>query len=344
MVGSTRSVVSSASTALWTEQAGPADRHPPLPAASWMETALIALGGAAAALLVYGFAVEPRILASHTEQVELPFLPPECDGCVLAVLADFHVGMRGANIGTVDRAVREILRRRPDAVLLLGDFIYMAEGDLPRQLTRVRDVLRPLSRSGIPGFAVLGNHDYGVSSPGEAARPELVRGVVATLGSLGLQVLHNEAVVLPLRAATCKTLYVGGLGPAWAGEDRTDVLLQQIPPGMPRVVFMHQPESFARLPAGSAPLAIAAHTQGGQIALPFVPRERRTRRISRENAHVAGWIDGYGAPGNRLYVNRGIGFSSVPIRINSPPELTWFVLRSSRSSPPRPPGRGAQEA
>jgi predicted MPP superfamily phosphohydrolase len=40
-----------------------------------------------------------------------------------------------------------------------------------------------------------------------------------------------------------------------------------------------------------------------------------------------GWIPDYGAPGNRLYVNRGIGFSRVPIRINCPPELTWITLR-----------------
>lgn len=42
--------------------------------------------------------------------------------------------------------------------------------------------------------------------------------------------------------------------------------------------------------------------------------------------HADGWIDGYGKAGNRLYVNRGIGMSAVPIRINCPPELTIFTL------------------
>jgi predicted MPP superfamily phosphohydrolase len=54
---------------------------------------------------------------------------------------------------------------------------------------------------------------------------------------------------------------------------------------------------------------------------------------------VDGWIDAsYGAPGNRLYVNRGNGFSTVPVRLNCRPELTIFTLE--RGEPrPRPEAR-----
>ena len=38
------------------------------------------------------------------------------------------------------------------------------------------------------------------------------------------------------------------------------------------------------------------------------------------------WAIHDGAAGNRLYVNRGIGFSYVPVRIDCPPELTLFTL------------------
>jgi hypothetical protein len=34
------------------------------------------------------------------------------------------------------------------------------------------------------------------------------------------------------------------------------------------------------------------------------------------------------AEGNQLYVNRGIGFSLAPVRINCPPELTIDTLWS----------------
>lgn len=49
---------------------------------------------------------------------------------------------------------------------------------------------------------------------------------------------------------------------------------------------------------------------------------------ARENeVHADGWIRNYGNEGNRLYVNRGIGFSVLPLRLNCPPELTLFTLR-----------------
>jgi hypothetical protein len=37
-------------------------------------------------------------------------------------------------------------------------------------------------------------------------------------------------------------------------------------------------------------------------------------------------VQAYGQPGNRLYVNRGIGFSLLPLRINCAPEITVFSL------------------
>ena len=62
------------------------------------------------------------------------------------------------------------------------------------------------------------------------------------------------------------------------------------------------------------------------IRLPFTPEWSWITFRLEDEVHADGWIDGYGAPGNRLYVNRGIGFSVLPIRINCPPEITMFTL------------------
>ena len=59
-------------------------------------------------------------------------------------------------------------------------------------------------------------------------------------------------------------------------------------------------------------------------------RALRGRRFSDEGSGVEGWISHYGQPGNRLYVNRGIGFSVVPARIHAAPELTVFTLTVGR--------------
>ena len=43
--------------------------------------------------------------------------------------------------------------------------------------------------------------------------------------------------------------------------------------------------------------------------------------------HADGWVDDFGAANNQVYINRGIGFSVAPLRLNAPPELTLITLR-----------------
>ena len=99
-----------------------------------------------------------------------------------------------------------------------------------------------------------------------------------------------------------------------------------IPAAAPRMVMMHNPETFAKLPANTAPVAVAGHTHGGQFRIPFAPDWSYKSLTAKDRAKVDGWIDDFGAHGNHLYVNRGIGFSTLPLRINTPPEITVFTL------------------
>jgi hypothetical protein len=68
------------------------------------------------------------------------------------------------------------------------------------------------------------------------------------------------------------------------------------------VVFMHNPNSFSQIPAHAAPLAVAAHTHGGQIRIPFTPEWSWLAFFRSDEVHADGWIDaGFDQPGNRLY-------------------------------------------
>ncbi len=119
-----------------------------------------------------------------------------------------------------------------------------------------------------------------------------------------------------------------GLGSHVAGRDEPKEAVADVPDGAPRVVFMHNPRSFPGLPTGSAPLAVAGHTHGGQVRVPLAPDWSYLWLLQDEDVPVDGWADDYGEPGNRLYVSRGVGFSRIPFRLNCPPELTTFTLAS----------------
>ncbi len=90
--------------------------------------------------------------------------------------------------------------------------------------------------------------------------------------------------------------------------------------------MMRNPSSFGAFPAGTAPVVVAGHTHGGQVRVPFTPEWSWLRTVEEGEVHFAGWIEGFGEPGNRLYVNRGIGFSAAPVRINCRPEVTLSTL------------------
>ncbi|MFB6373642.1 MAG: metallophosphoesterase, partial [Bradymonadaceae bacterium] len=104
--------------------------------------------------------------------------------------------------------------------------------------------------------------------------------------------------------------------------------------GAHRFVTMHHPDTFAKFPAGTAPVTLAGHTHGGQIQLPGLPRWSWIALSKKDEVHADGWIPDYGKAGNDLYVNRGIGMSVVPMRINCVPEMTVMTLQDE----PQPEG------
>lgn len=312
--------------------------------------AVIALLSVVVLLLVWGVLIEPRFFDVEEETVEIPALPAEWEGRQIAVIADLQVGMWFNNTDTLADVVDTIVERRPAAVLIAGDFLYHPtdddgeeevreetqedQADIRYEIEKVNGLLRPLIDAQIPVYAVLGNHDYAMETP-EAVKLEWVaRELAAALEQNGIEVLENRAA--PIRqtgqngapaAAGQNSLYIVGIGSHYAGRAQPAAAVSQVPAGAPRLVFMHSPDSFAELPAGSAPLAVAGHTHGGQVRLPFMPNWSWLEYKVKGEAHADGWIRDFGQPGNRLYVNRGIGFSKLPVRINCFPELTMITLR-----------------
>lgn len=69
---------------------------------------------------------------------------------------------------------------------------------------------------------------------------------------------------------------------------------------------------------------IIIHTHGGQIALTFGNVIIAPARLS--TMFLAGLFK---IGGSHLYVNRGLGTTGPPIRINAPPEITHITLKAS---------------
>ena len=282
------------------------------------------------ALVGWGL-VEPYILDEEEEEAIIPNLPTAWEGKKVAQLSDFQVGMWWDNVNTVTQSVNKIIEEQPAAVFITGDFIYHARPNPEVEIEETVNLLRPLTDTNIPVYAVLGNHDYGMKSKSVKPDFELAGQLADSLEAIGIDVLRNEAVAMPLAEADTD-LYVLGVDSHWADSDRVDETLSQLPESSPRVTLVHNPDSFEKFPANTAPFSVAGHTHGGQIRLPYLPQWSWLSFAKQDKVIADGWLSkDYGNPGNNMYVNRGIGFSDVPIRINCAPEITFFTLRSQGS-------------
>lgn len=286
---------------------------------------ILGLLGLFTILIIWGL-IEPYFIDVEEETAIIPNLPPAWEGKSVAQLTDFQVGMWFDNTNTARRSVEKLVEKRPAAVLISGDFIYHSLPNASEEIGKVTEIIQPLIDENIPTYAVLGNHDYSHKPP----KPELGEQVETALEKIGVKVLQNEAIEInsPTVKSENEGLYLVGIGSPIAKNENVSEALKQVSNNAPRIVMMHNPKSFAAFPPNTAPLAVAGHTHGGQIRIPFMPQWSWISLVKNEEVYGDGWIKDYGSQGNRLYVNRGIGFSDVPIRINCPPEVTIFTLRS----------------
>jgi uncharacterized protein len=261
--------------------------------------------------LVGGIAIPVRSLAQfHRPQrealtVRLPGLDPAHDGLRIAQLSDLHVGRQTPD-DLVRAAVAEANALGPDLVVLTGDYVCMDR----RDVGLARELLAGLAA---PTYAVLGNHDVWTDP----------RGVTSALRSLGYQVLENAWTAVRARGAP---LHLVGVGDRITGHEDVGRALSGLPPDAAPLVLAHAPRTADRLRALDRQLVcLSGHTHGGQISVPLLT-PLLLAGMARE-PYVRGR---YRLGGVQLYVNRGVGNSGVvPMRVNSPPEVTLVTLRAA---------------
>jgi hypothetical protein len=245
-------------------------------------------------------------LAIERCDVDLRDLAPSFDAYRIVLLTDPHYSAIVPR-WWIAQAVRAAVELAPDLILLGGDYLSHSA----RYAAGLSDLFRPLAaRDGV--FYVLGNHDHYVGAA-------LVRRV---LGEAGLVELRNASVLIKRGAAS---LAIAGVGDLRFDTVDVEAAVRDVPANVPRIVLSHDPDVFAFWPAEHRlDLMLSGHTHGGQAHLPlvgppYVPSQFGFR-------YLAGRI----REGNRqLYVSRGIGAITAPIRWRCPPEITLLVLHPS---------------
>ncbi len=270
--------------------------------ATCISSMLLLVGGA-----LYARYLEPR----WVEETRWEITSEQWQGrpLRLAVLTDLHA--RASDGEYLDELVRRTLAARPDAVLLLGDYINEPRLGDSMDAETLAGHLSPLAQ--VPCFAVLGNHDYDYGA--ETMRSMLQR--------IGAEVLEGRVQALETGGGT---LYLSGIRCLCTFD--TPGQLAAKPEGAadgPLLMLSHSPAGAYYAPE-EATAVVCGHTHGGQVCLPGgIP-------ILRPDARVA-WGDMAGAievKGKPVYVCRGLGTSMLPLRFCCRPELVVVELSAAR--------------
>lgn len=212
---------------------------------------LLSLLGIFGLLLIWGL-LEPYTFDTEDEIAEIPNLPTAWLGQRVALITDWQIGMWLGNTSTIRHIVEQLIEERPALVLIAGDFVYHAGENPSIEINKAVEIVRPLVKAGIPTYAVLGNHDYGMDAKNASVDVQLATKVHDALETAGVQMLKNEAVRLALPRNRNQTgartggklpLYLVGIGDHWANQDKPIFAVAQVPRAAARLVFMHNPDS-----------------------------------------------------------------------------------------------------
>ena len=264
--------------------------------------------GVLALLGFYAAVLEPDRLVVRS--LEIPVPGWQGRPLRVAVLGDLHAGAPHITRDKLDALVRLTNRQNPDLIALLGDYVILGVlGGHFMEPEEVAEGLRGLTAP-LGVYAVLGNHDWWYNGPR----------MKAALENVGYRVLQDEVVTVEQDG---RRIWVAGLEDEWTRRPDVEKVMGQIPAGAPTLLLTHGPDLFPRV-RPFVGIALAGHTHGGQVRLPFmgapiVPSRYRQR-------YAAGWVK---EEGKQMFVTSGIGTSILPIRFRVPPEIVILSVQDA---------------
>lgn len=253
--------------------------------------------------------IAARGLTVTKHRLVYPHLPKAFDGMKVTHLTDLHLGPLFTVPEQLPRVVEACRELDSDLICCTGDWVDYALAPLPSALNLLATLKPPLGWTG-----VLGNHDY------RESRWQMIKLLRAWMGP---RLLINDFVRFTVNGSS---IDVCGLDFAVGGrrlERGLHALQARRPEPAPFTIGLtHYPDNFdAFRAAQKIDLGLSGHTHGGQVSWTLSPKPAYGPVTDRYK-YPRGLYENYGS---RLYVGCGLS-SSIPLRINCPPEIAQFTL------------------
>jgi uncharacterized protein len=251
------------------------------------------------ALYCYGRFVESYWITTTKLDLEIDGYFQSCGTIKIVHISDLHVIKQGKREARMIEAVQEM---NPDIILITGDFIKTG-ADPAETIKTISQLKAPLGVWGVPGNIDLAHDKY----------PELLKG----LEDIGVTILNNQRRTINKDGFE---LDLVGLD-LYPKKEELQELFNSRPPGRPEIVLAHWPYLIEELIPYHPQLILCGHTHGGQIRLPVIGTF--LARLFAGTHYDQGL---FRTLNTWIYVNRGVGMTTHPIRLFCPPEITQLTV------------------
>lgn len=254
------------------------------------------------ALPFYAWKVEPFLV--HVNHVELG-KKNERTPLNVVQISDLQVS-EYYETNRLDKVIEKVNAQKPDILLFTGD-LFDNYSKYPEQSAPMIEKLKAF-KANIGKYAVWGNHDYGGGA---------VRVYEDVMSAGGFTVLRNQGETLTLSDG--RQVFLGGLDDSLLGNPSVSDTLAYRQNYDYAITMTHEPDVADAFIGTDTQLVLAGHSHGGQVWLPFYPiknvlAEKYTRGLYQLDAIT------------QLYVNTGIGTTSIHARFGVIPEVTQFTI------------------
>ncbi len=240
-------------------------------------------------------------------------IPAEFDGYKIAHISDLHNTEFGNNNKTL---LKKIKLNSPDVIFITGDIFDESKANINIGISFIEEAIKIA-----PTYYVTGNHEsYTNEYPALANK----------IKNYGINILDNQCVELDRNGS--KINLVGLADPDFSkvlGLDSAAIFSNyleemDINSNNYTILLSHRPEMFDFYVQNKFDLVFSGHAHGGQFRLPFVGGV-----IAPNQGIFPEYTSGIYENGNtKMIVNRGLGNSIIPIRINNNPEIIIVTMKA----------------
>ena len=285
----------------------------------------LGLGLVPLAALLWGVAKGKTDYQVRRRVMRYPNLPAAFEGFKILQISDLHTGSFGDNLEPLQRAVALINAQKADLIVMTGDLVNDLATEVEPHIPTLAGIK---ANSDYPIFSILGNHDYGdyVQWPSPAAKRANLQRLVDNHARIGWRLLLDEAHTLKRGNAELAVLGVqnwsshpnfpkhGNLPKAHAASGNAPF----------KLLLSHDPSHWEAqvLDYKDIDLMLAGHTHGMQFGLNLPHLKWSPVQYSYPQ-----WAGTYQQGAQRLYVNVGLGYLGIPMRVGFLPEITLIELR-----------------